>query len=462
LQRGEQASTGLSDEMSPGGISELATYYDAAFRVQFDGAPPPLTSLYWRGPVLNDFDGFTWRRNRSRYYPGAKLEMLGEPVRYHITLEPTQQRWLFALDTVDTVSRRDVLFAPQDRQLTAIYPVTSVLSYDAVSHLETRNLAPLSGFGRRHETTLPPDRNPRARALALELRARTGSDSEFARVVLDWFRDNGLVYTLEPGVTTIDSVDTTLFDSKRGFCGHFASSYATMMRAAGVPARVVTGYLGGEWNPVGGYFIVRQSDAHAWTEVWLDEKGWTRIDPTAVVAPDRLQFGIGQLLADSMSASSAFLRNNAWLNQLGHLWDGASRWWQTRVVEFNFRAQLDLLRLLGIDSPSWQHLGWAFAAGLMAWVAWVSLTLRRGVARLKPDRIGRAWIRATRKLARVAPARAPAEGPMEYARRVGAHRPDLAARIDALASHYARLRFGRDASHQDIANFEREVRNLGF
>jgi hypothetical protein len=233
-----------------------------------------------------------------------------------------------------------------------------------------------------------------------------------------------------------------------------------MMRAAGVPARVVTGYLGGEWNPVGGYFIVRQSDAHAWTEVWLDETGWTRVDPTAVVAPERLTRGISDLLADSLPITSTFLRKNRWLNQVQLLWDGASQWWQERVVQFNASAQFEFLRKLGIDSPSWQHLGWAFAAGLIAWIAWISLTLRRGVARAKPDRLGRAWIRATRKLARVAPARAPAEGPMEFARRIGWHRPDLAERIEALASRYAQLRFGREASHQDVASFEREVRNL--
>jgi hypothetical protein len=257
-------------------------------------------------------------------------------------------------------------------------------------------------------------------------------------------------------------VDTTLFDSKKGFCGHFASAYAMMMRAAGVPARIVTGYLGGEWNPVGGYYIVRQSDAHAWTEVWLEQSGWTRIDPTAVVAPERLQRGISELLADSLPATSAFMRNNALLNRLEHLWDGASQWWQERVVEFNLGAQLDLLRKLGIDAPSWKHLGWAFALGLIAWIAWVSLTLRRGVARARPDRLGRAWLRATRKLARVAPAREPAEGPMEFARRVGAHRPDLAERIEALASRYARLRFGRVASHEDVVGFEREVRKLAL
>jgi len=460
LQRGQQATTGLSDEMSPGSISKLANEYDPAFRVRFDGAPPPQSALYWRGPVLNDFDGFTWRRLPVKYYTEPRIELLGDPVRYRITLEPTNQRWLFALDTVAANPRRDFSMAPHDRQLSTATPITSVLSYDAVSNLRTRKVGPLTELGRRHETTLPLERNPRARALALDLRARTGSDTEFARAVLAWFRDNGLEYTLEPGTTTLDSVDTTLFDSKKGFCGHFASSYAMIMRAAGIPARVATGYLGGEWNPVGGYIIVRQSDAHAWTEVWLDDTGWTRIDPTAVVAPERLTRGIFDLLPESLPLTSTFLHDNALLTRLDHLWDGANQWWQDRVVEFNMRAQLNLLRDLGIESPSWTHFAWAFAGALVLWIAWVSLTLRRGVARAKPDRIGRAWIRATRKLARIAPARAPYEGPMEYAGRIAGHRPDLAARIDALASLYVRLRFGRDASREDIASFEREVRKL--
>ncbi|HEU4780235.1 MAG TPA: DUF3488 and transglutaminase-like domain-containing protein [Steroidobacteraceae bacterium] len=462
LQRGQQATTGLSDEMSPGSISKLANEYDPVFRVRFEGPPLAQSALYWRGPVLNDFDGFTWRRDRSKLYRASHIEMLGPPVRYRVTLEPTHQPWLFSLDTVARVSRRDAFLSPQDRQLSVNDPITGTVSYDAESHLSTRDSGSLTDLGRRYETTLPLDRNPRARALALDLRARAGSDAEFSRAVLAWFRENGLEYTLEPGFTTLDSVDTTLFDSKKGFCGHFASSYAMMMRAAGVPARVVTGYLGGEWNPAGGYIIVRQSDAHAWTEVWLEESGWTRIDPTAVVAPERLTRGIFDLLPESLPATSTFLHNSAMLRRLDHLWDGANQWWQQRVVEFNERAQLNMLRALGIDSPSWQHLGWAFAGALLLWIAWISLTLRRGVARIRPDRIGRAWIRATRKLARVAPARAPAEGPMEYARRVGEHRPDLAARIHALATHYTRLRFGRDGSHQDIVAFEREVRSLAL
>ncbi len=457
LQRTPSATTGLTDEMSPGNIDKLATEYEPVFRVRFEGPPPARAALYWRGPVLNSFDGFTWRRERGRVYHAETLERLGQPFRYHVTLEPTNQNWLFTLDTVDAIPLRDA-YLSHDRQLTAATPVTSTLGYDAVSHLQTRSVSELSTLGRRYETRLPADRNPRARALALEMRARSASDREYARAVLDWFRANGLEYTLEPGTTSIDSVDTTLFDSKRGFCGHFASAYATMMRAAGVPARIVTGYLGGEWNPVGGYLIVRQSEAHAWTEVWLEGQGWTRIDPTAVVAPERLQRGVFDLFADSLPTASVFLHGISfrWLSQL---WDGANAWWQGNVVEFDLRSQFDLLRKLGIDTPEWEHLGWAFAAGLMVWIAWVALSLRRSVPRVRPDRIGRAWLKATNSLAGIAPRNAD-EGPLDYALRVGNTRPDLAAPIKSLAEQYARLRYGPAANDADIAAFVRTARSF--
>src|SRR6185503_872374 len=252
------------------------------------------------------------------------------------------------------------IMAPHDRQLTALEPIGDTISYAATSHPATRALAPLSNLGRRFETRLPADRNPRALALARTLRERSGSDAEYARRMLDWFRDNGLTYSIEPDPTSLDSVDSVLFDTKRGFCGHFASSYASLMRAVGIPARVVTGYLGGEYNPAGGYWIVRQSDAHAWTEVWLEPDGWTRIDPTAVVAPERLRASVFDVLPDSQASTSTRFWRSAWMNRMSRLWDGANQWWRDHVLDFNLRSQFDLLRSLGIESPDWEHLGWAF------------------------------------------------------------------------------------------------------
>ena len=215
----------------------------------------------------------------SWVYRAAPLDMLGEPLRYRITLEPTNQRWMFALDTVAASPRRD-MFLSHDRQLTAHGSHhqrdqlrRGVAPADALHRAADRSRAATTRPGCPRTAIRAPwhwrTRCARAPAATPSTRAPCSTGSAAS----------GLEYTLEPGVTSIDSVDTTLFDTQKGFCGHFASAYATMMRAAGVPARIVTGYLGGEWNPVGGYFIVRQSEAHAWTEVWLDGQGWTRIDP---------------------------------------------------------------------------------------------------------------------------------------------------------------------------------------
>ena len=253
LQRGGMATTGLSDEMSPGSISKLANEYDPAFRVRFEGEPPPRAALYLRGPVLNDFDGFTWRRDAAESTTPRRIDDAGRAgalphhARAHQPAVAVRARHAWRKFRGGTCSCR-----PRPA-MSASAPITATMSYDAVSHLATRPVTPLSDLGRRHETRLPKDRNPRARALALELRARARATRIMRASVLDWFRDQGLEYTLEPGTTSVDSVDTTLFDSKLGFCGHFASAYAMLMRAAGVPARIVTGYLGGEWNPVGGY-----------------------------------------------------------------------------------------------------------------------------------------------------------------------------------------------------------------
>jgi len=458
LEGGQAATTGLSDEMSPGAIDRLIGEYDPVFRVRFLGATPPPEARYWRGPVLNTFDGYTWRRAHNGYV-ATPLTLLGEALRYRIILEPANRRWIFALDTVDRAPRADVVLA-HDRQLMAREPVNDTFTYEASSHLRTAAAGELSVLGRRLETQLPADPNPRARELARTLRARARSDAEFARITLDWFRDDGLLYSLEPEPTSRDSVDSVLFDTKRGFCGHFASAYANLMRAGGVPARVVTGYLGGEYNPIGGYWIVRQSDAHAWTEVWLERQGWTRVDPTVVVAPERLRSNVYDVLPQSQAGASVMLWRSAWLSRVARLWDGSNEWWRERVLDFNLKAQFDFLRALGIDDPDWTHLGWAFAIGLIGWIVWVSLALRRSVARRRPDRIGRAWLAATRKLARVAPARASAEGPLDYAARVARARPDLATQVNVIAAGYGALRYGPAPSRAGIEQLERDVRRL--
>jgi transglutaminase-like putative cysteine protease len=398
VPRSEDAETGLSDTMSPGSISLLTSSYDIAFRVKFDGAVPPPPERYWRGPVLHKFDGYTWTRAPETAYDAEPLEYLGRPYSYRVSLEPSQQPWWLALDTVaETATRTGSI--TYDHALIGSDPVTQLTSYFAVSYTSTRTTQPLSTRARQVEIALPRGRNPRSVQLAREMRGRVGSDGEFVAAVLEFLRTGGFVYSLTPPLLDKDSVDDFLFNTRSGFCGHYASAFVTLMRAAAVPARVVTGYLGGEWNPIGDYLVLRQSDAHAWAEVWLDGRGWTRVDPTTV-----------------------------------------SR--------------------LGIRSPDLQTLGWGFLGALSLWLGWMAWQFGRAVPRTRPDRLGRAYARLCRKLARAGlPPRAAHEGPLAYAGALGAHRPDLAPEVGRLLARYAELRYGDEVSSYDtqVKEFERDV-----
>jgi transglutaminase-like putative cysteine protease len=461
LPPSDSAMTGLSDSMSPGSISELTESDEPAFRVHFIGEAPPREEFYWRGPVLHEFDGYTWREGGRRYVR-VPVEFLGESYRYRVALEPHSRNWWFALDTV-VQSPHPRVRLTFDRQLLAAQPVTRLVEYEAISHTRIRTDAPIPTLARRYDTLLPPNRNRRSLQLARDMRAQAGSDAAYIGAVLEMFRDGGFEYTLTPPRLDFNSVDDFLFNTRRGFCGHYASAFVTLMRAAGVPSRVVTGYQGAEWNPVGKYYIVRQSDAHAWTEVWVDGRGWTRVDPTAVVAPERLRRGVFELLPDSLSAPARFIRDTPWINSTALLWDAANEWWNSRVLKYDFRSQLDLLQGLGFEAPEWKHLGWLLSAGLLVWLLVVAWHVAHTGRRARPDRLARAYLRLCTKLGRAGIQREQYQGPLAYAETVGTRRPDLAEATRALLARYAELRFGRDpivTRTADVVEFERAVARL--
>lgn len=462
LPRSEDAETGLSDTMSPGSISQLTSSYEIAFRVKFEGAPPPPAQRYWRGPVLHEFDGYTWRRRPDTRYLQQELEYGGPAYRYRVTLEPSEQRWWFSLDTVDHSPDPNVFFS-YDYELVARNPVTDTTSYNATSHTVTRSTQPLSKLAREIETQWPEGRNPRTLQLAHTMRGRVGSDREFVAAVLLFFRTGGFVYSLTPPLLSYDSVDDFLFNTHSGFCGHYASAFVALMRGAGVPARVVTGYLGGEWNPIGNYFVVRQSDAHSWAEVWLEGRGWMRVDPTAEVEPDRLTRGLLDLMPQAGSAGTRLARASPGLTALLQRWDAVNTWWNNNVLKFDYRSQLNLLSRLGISSPDLEAVGWAFASALLSWLAWIAWQMSRGAPRVRPDRLARAYARLCRKLARVGLPRSVHQGPIAYAEAVGRTRPDLGEAVRSLLTRYAELRYGAprlDSRAADVAGFERAVARL--
>jgi len=463
LPRSEDTATGLGDTMSPGSISQLTSSYEIAFRVTFEGAAPPPQQRYYRGPVLHRFDGYTWSRAVEDSYGAQPLAYLGDAYRYKMSLEPSQQRWWFSLETVDRTPDSKVLLT-YDHELVASDPVTTPTSYTAVSHAYTRATTPLSKLARQVETRLPRDRNPRALQLAHELRSRAGTDRAFVAAVLDMLRTGGFVYSLTPPLLDFNSVDDFLFNTRSGFCGHYASAFVTLMRGGGVPARVVTGYLGGEWNPIGGYFIVRQSDAHSWAEVWLEGRGWTRVDPTAVVEPDRLTRGVLDLLPEAGSTETRLVRSSPALTHLLQRWDALNTWWNDAVLKFDHRSQLQFLSRLGVTAPTLRTLGWAFVTALLIWLAWIAWQVGRSPRPPRPDRLARAYAQLCKKLARAGAPREAHQGPLDYSVAVRSRRPDLALEARALLSKYADLRYGLTPGAESYATqvraFERAVSKL--
>ncbi|HWM67393.1 MAG TPA: DUF3488 and transglutaminase-like domain-containing protein [Steroidobacteraceae bacterium] len=460
IPRSDEALTGLSDTMSPGSISQLTTSYEVAFRAHFEGSPPPPQERYWRGPVLHEFDGYTWKRTARSLARMEPLQYLGPEYHYRIALEPSAQRWWFSLDTV-TGSPGPKAFFTYDYQLVSSEPVTETTNYTLVSHTSTRATVQLSEQSRRYDTRLPNDRNPKSRELAIKMRNSEGSDGAYVSAVLNYFRTGGFEYTLTPPRLGFNSVDDFIFNTRLGFCGHYASAFVSMMRAAGIPARVVTGYLGGEWNPIGRYFIVRQSDAHSWAEVWLEGRGWTRIDPTAVVEPERLNRGILDLLPNAVSAPARFVWRQPWLSSLLQRWDAINTWWNDRVVKFSYDDQLRLLERLGFTSPGAQELGWAFGAGLVGWLLWIAWHVGRSGTRVRPDRLARSYMALCRKLDRAGLTRQTHQGPIAFAGDLLQQRPDLEP-VHSLLQRYSELRYGRPepGAAAKVRDFERAVSRL--
>jgi transglutaminase-like putative cysteine protease len=435
------AVSGLGDSMEPGSISRLTLSDEVAFRVEvLDGQLP--ARRYWRGPTLPFYDGRSWRG--TQFVAGGPGEVADarNPVRYAITAEPHLRSWLIALEMpitrpADTRLTNDFLLAA-DRPLRQRrrYELTSATSYRAAPVVDAERLA--------RATSLPAHSNPRTRALADAWRAAHGDDdAAVVEAALRMFREQPFRYTLAPPLLdSADSIDQFLYQTQAGFCEHYAGAFGVLMRAANIPTRVVTGYLGGEYNEVGGYWIVRQSDAHAWTEVWLNGQGWVRVDPTAAIAPERVERGLDGALEAGESAPGAMFRNFRPLYELRLRWDAIDNGWNQWVLAYGPELQQDLLAWLGVQDRSWQRLAlWmgiivaALLSGLALRLAWLSRPR-------PPDAVQRAWLGWCAELARAGLVRAPHEGPLDFARRAARQMPAERPALERVAEAYALARYG--------------------
>jgi transglutaminase-like putative cysteine protease len=437
---GRGAETGLGDTMSPGDITNLALSDDVAFRVHFDGPPPPAAERYWRGPVLHDFDGHTWRRTVAFHGRSAGLEPLGIAYRYVVSLEPNQHNWIFALDWPDRWDLTDA-YLTGDGMLVRPALLSRPLDVSLSSHTHVQSTEPLSDDARRRDTRLPAERNPRTRQLALDLHRSHPNDLEYVNAVLDMFRRQQFFYTLEPPPLGRNSVDEFLFDTKRGFCGHYASAFAALMRAAGIPARVVTGYYGGLYNRFADYWIVGQSDAHAWDEVWIEGRGWMRVDPTSAVAPGRVEPGSEGALAAGTRLSGPWQRPLSWLADTRLEFDALRQLWRGRILRFDQHSQNSLLTDLGISELDGQKIAMVMGAGLVLVFIWLTWQIRREQRPDPKDPVLRAYQRLCRKLAAAGLPRRPSEGAEAFASRLAIERPDLGAGVGVLLRRYSHLRY---------------------
>jgi hypothetical protein len=305
---------------------------------------------------------------------------------------------------------------------------------------------------------LPSGVNPRARALASEWRESSTGDSAIVRRAIEFFRGSRFQYTLEPPMLGENSVDGFLFDTKQGFCEHFASSFVFLMRAAGVPARVVTGYQGGDTNPVDGYMVVRQAEAHAWAEVWLSENGWTRVDPTAAAVPIRVELGITAAAPAGATLPLLMRTSMSWLKAARNNWEALTNQWNQWVLGYNPDRQREMLSWLGMREPSWQTMTVMLFWGVAGVLLLIALWLLRGIQR--EDAVQRAWLRFCGKLARAGLARASAEGPLDYAGRIAGRVPASETAVRAIVSLYVDLRYGPRAELDSIARLKRLVREF--
>ena len=370
------ATSGISDSMSPGDVSSLSMSNAVAFRVTFDGAIPEPRELYWRGLVLTVFNGRSWSLNDPYEGPRVheKVSVQAEPISYEITLEPTRQPWIFALDMPWSWTLERTFMGPQ-HQLVRALPVDQRVAYQAVSYPQFETNVELTESARDWYQRIPDASNPETRAFARDMRAAAGSDRAYIEAILQKFHEEEYFYTLQPPPLGSNSVDRFLFDTRQGFCEHYASAFAVLMRAAEIPARIVLGYHGGEMNPMAGHMTVRQSDAHAWNEVWLDGHGWFRIDPTAAVAPDRIDYGVSEAAFEGLGAAWGLSAPSKLVHNMTLAVDALNAKWNEWVLGYGPENQNKFMQWLGMRDPSWRKMILTMIAIVFSLIAVISILL---------------------------------------------------------------------------------------
>lgn len=447
------AKTGVSDFLRPGDISNLSQSAEVAFRAQFTGPIPGKSELYWRGLVMSRLRDGAW--SSLQYYDvpvehrrAIVPQLSGESLAYSIIMEPTQQNWLYGLRYA-TSDEPKVMHASDYRVFSPVV-LEDEYHYTVQSWPDTVLEPELSSWRRQTELALPVESNPRTQEFARALRQSSASNRDFVDAVLQKFNSEPYVYTLQPPLLGEHAMDEFLFQTRRGFCEHYAYAFTVMMRAAGIPARIVAGYQGGEINPVNSTVIVHQFDAHAWSEVWLEGEGWVRVDPTAAVSPARIEWGLEQ----AMEQEGSFLANSplsplryrgvVWLNTLRLRYDALTWRWQSWVVGYDTERQYEFLaELMGeFDAPKFAAI--LLGTGVLILVpVGFSLMGKRKIRHQNPE--DKYYLAFCTRLAKQGICREIGEPPGVFATRATHLVPAVAPEINEITDLYTDLAYAGES-----------------
>lgn len=457
-----QAKSGLSDTLEPGSINRLALSPQLAFRVKFTGEPPPKNRLYWRGPVFSYTDGTVWQmmHNDHVVYYQDKLSFSGQAYQYRLLLEPQSRNWVYALDMPDQFDaslRRD-----SNYQLTSQAKPGEAAEYSLVSYPQY-NTGYITKTEYRENLQLPGAPSARIVDLVKQLHGFEGKPEPFIQQVLDYFRLQHFSYSLQPPLMENNPIESFLFETRSGFCNHYATAFVYLMRVAGIPARVVGGYQGGEFNAVGRFMEVRQANAHAWAEVWLEGKGWSRVDPTTAIAPGRVEQGVNvekqvETGAVSLTQTTANqLDDRFGLKRAELLWNSLDYHWQHWIVRYGSENQSVLLSGLGIGSLI-ERVFWAVASMGLAMLLLAVWLLK---SRHKPEDPALVLYRQfCKKMAKAGAVIGTGEGANDFAVRAKTQNPENGDLIDEITRIFVRLRYQQFPSQDDLKLLQKRIKFL--
>jgi protein-glutamine gamma-glutamyltransferase len=447
-QDAHSGTTGISNSMTLGKISNLIQSNEIAFRVKFDSELPPPAERYWRGPVLWQTDGTTWkelnRNEQTTITPSVKFK--GVEYHYEVTLEPHNEHWLFALDYPNQLPKKLGAHFSSDGQLRSNDAIKQRQQYQLSSQTQFQFNA-LDEPYLDEALSLPNNRHTKTQALAKQWIKQSNTPRQYINTVLQHFNQENFYYSLTPPPLPGDTIDDFLFQTKRGFCEHYAASFTVLMRAAGIPARVVTGYQGGEINPVNDFLVVRQRDAHAWTEVWLKDEGWIRIDPTAAVSQERIEQGITDIMPASMRAPFFIAPSrqlfDLWQN-INNNWNAVNNTWNLWILAYGPELQKDFLKHLGMQNPDWQKMATWLAISIATVFSLIAISVL--YQRKHPDPVIQLYQTFCQKLSKYDLQRQATEGPLNFALRASKALPHHEKDINTITQRYIDLHYGKQTT----------------